>query len=453
MEYLSGADDFWLRMEKPENPLTITGVLHFKGQLTLQALKAKLGDDLLRFQRFRQLVAGHKQLFVQPHWEDDPHFSLGRHVFWRELPAGDDDGLQRLIGELMSTPLDDSKPLWEMYVVEGPRPGTTLVARVHHSLADGFSLIRLMLGLVDEGCEVKLPGGATIPSLGPGGHRLETSVGRLEAARHFAEKLVDSGLRTLRQVPETGPLREVAACAAHLFTMEPDPPSGLKGLLSARKGVAWSDRIPLEGIKERARAYGGTINDLLLGVLAGALRRYLLDNGEQVEGKDLRASVPVNVRPFDLRTEELGNGFGLVFLDLPVGLASAEGRLEVLKARMDALKHSPEPFVTYGLMQAVGLLPAVIQQQLIGLFENKSTAVVTNMPGPTNRISMAGHLVDDAVFFVPQSAGAGVGISIFSYAGAVRIGVATDLALVPEPAALVAAYHAELAEIGVPLEG
>ena len=118
---------------------------------------------------------------------------------------------------------------------------------------------------------------------------------------------------------------------------------------------------------------------------------------------------------------------------------------------MDAIKGSPEAFATYGLMQAVGLTPPAMQEQLVKIFHGKSTAIITNVPGPLGPVKLVGKTIRDLVFFVPQSAGAGIGISIFSYRGKVRVGVVADTGLLPDPNALVEAYESELRDVGIPI--
>jgi len=153
--------------------------------------------------------------------------------------------------------------------------------------------------------------------------------------------------------------------------------------------------------------------------------------------------LPVNLRPDD-EVELLGNRFGLVFLALPVGISDRGERLRVLKERMDAIKDSAEAVVTYAILDVIGMTTPAVETQAVRFFGSKATAVMTNVPGPRQTLYLAGAPVRSLMFWVPQSARLGLGVSIISYAGEVRIGVVTDSGLVPDPDAIVAGFHEEL---------
>jgi WS/DGAT/MGAT family acyltransferase len=205
----------------------------------------------------------------------------------------------------------------------------------------------------------------------------------------------------------------------------------------------WSDPIPLEEVKALGRAMESTINDVLLAALTGALRRYLVERGG--EPVDVRAFIPVNLRPLDEPIpRELGNRFGLVFLQLPVHEAEPRRRLKELKRRMDALKRSPEAAVTFGLLGVVGLMPTAVEQRIIEVLGPRGTLVMTNVPGPRHAVYLAGTRLAGLMFWVPQAAKVALGVSIFSYAGQVTVGVSVDAGLVPDPHRLVSAFQDEL---------
>jgi len=191
----------------------------------------------------------------------------------------------------------------------------------------------------------------------------------------------------------------------------------------------------------------GTVNDVLLTALAGALRRYAEGRGQLADGLTVRALVPVNLRgPEEL--DRLGNRFGIVFLDLPVGVRDPYRRLLVLKRRMDDIKDSLDAPVTFGVLNVMGFAPTPIERQLGYFLAGKTTAIVTNVPGPREQLYLAGSPLRGCMFWVPAPAGLGLGISILSYRGEVTLGVAADAGLIPDPEAIVAAFQAELAEMG-----
>jgi WS/DGAT/MGAT family acyltransferase len=204
--------------------------------------------------------------------------------------------------------------------------------------------------------------------------------------------------------------------------------------------------MPLDRVKACAKSHGATINDLLLAGVTGALRRYMEGRKAPADGLDIRAVVPVNLRP-ESDIIKLGNRFGLVFLSLPVGIPDRLERLHELKRRMDAIKASSEPLVIYGLLNAVGLTGPRVESVALQLFGSKATAVMTNVPGPREEIYLAGKPMRSMMFWVPQSAKLGLGVSILSYAGQVRLGVATDSGLVPDPVSIITAFQDEMEEM------
>jgi WS/DGAT/MGAT family acyltransferase len=235
-----------------------------------------------------------------------------------------------------------------------------------------------------------------------------------------------------------------AGVLGRLATMAADPKTCFKGSLSTQKRCAWSEIMPLEAVKAFGKSVDATINDVLLAGVCGALRHYLIGRGETaVDGMNLRATVPVNLRP-EGPPGELGNRFGLVFLSLPVGLPTRLGRLRELKQRMDAIKQSSEAIVTFGVLNALGLASSEIESQAIAFFGAKATAVMTNVPGPRQEIFMAGKAVRSMMFWVPQAAHLGLGVSILSYAGQVRLGVVADAGLVPRPAEIIEHFQDEM---------
>jgi WS/DGAT/MGAT family acyltransferase len=172
-----------------------------------------------------------------------------------------------------------------------------------------------------------------------------------------------------------------------------------------------------------------------MATASGALRDYMLERGEQVDGLTLRATVPVNLRPLE-HAKKLGNHFGLVFLDLPVGLGNPVHRLEHVAECMNQLKSSRQAIVAYGLLAALGMAPAPVQELALEMFSRKATAVATNVPGPQQQLYLAGSPIREQMFWVPQTGSIGVGLSILSYNGKVHFGMIVDAKLIPDPRAV-----------------
>ena len=224
--------------------------------------------------------------------------------------------------------------------------------------------------------------------------------------------------------------------------MPTDSPTRFKGVPTGAKRVAWSEPLRLPEVKAVAHALGCSINDILLACVAGAMRDYLAEKGEATEGVEVRALVPIDLRS-PAQQGELGNRFGILALVLPVGIEHPLERLFTVRQRMLALKSSLEPPVTLGLIGALGFMPKMVQEQVFSLLLSRATAVMTNVPGPAEMMTIAGSPLKQMLFWVPQSGDIGVGVSILSYAGKVQFGLITDAALTPDPEAMTSRFGRE----------
>jgi diacylglycerol O-acyltransferase / wax synthase len=434
---VSAVDAAWLRMEDPTNLMMVTGVLLFDGRVDPGRLRSVVEERVLAFPRFRQRVEEPPFGVGVPRWVADARFDLDAHLHHVALPApGDKRALEAFVSDLMSTPLDFSKPLWQLHLVEHAG-GSALVSRIHHAIADGIALVQVLLSLTDTTPRPRkrrtdgpgLDAGAGAPLLRAGGWLAQAGFGLV---REPGQALRIAGLGA-----------NAAATLARIALLPPDPHTALKGTLGVKKRAAWSEPIPLAEVKAAGAHAGGTINDVLVTAAAGGLRRYLAGRGDEVAGLDVRASVPVNLRPLD-QAHRLGNQFGLVFLALPLGIEGPVERLAEVKRRMDELKSSLQPVVAFGVLTAIGYLPARLQPLPVQFFGSKSSVVLTNVPGPRERLYLAGEPLRQPMFWVPQSGRLGLGISILSYAGEVLVGVASDAGLVPDPQGIVEGFQAEL---------
>jgi diacylglycerol O-acyltransferase / wax synthase len=444
MSRVSAIDAAWLRMEDPTNLMMVTGVLLFDGRLDQRRLRAVVEERLLAFPRFRQRIQEPPFGVGVPSWAIDRRFDLDYHVRRVALPEpGDKAALEAFVSETMSTPLDFTKPLWQLTVVEHPA-GSALVSRIHHAIADGIALVRVLLSLTDAQARPGRRRPAHPPDLEVGGGSSLLRAGGWLAQIGFG--LVREPAQALRAA---GVGADAAATLARVALMPPDRQTALKGPLGVMKRAAWSEPVPLADVKAAGARAGATINDVLVTAAAGALRRYLAGRGDDVDGLDLRAAVPVNLRPID-EAHRLGNQFGLVFLALPLGIEEPEARLAEVKRRMDELKSSLQPAVAFGALTAIGYLPSPLQPLPIGFFGSKASLVLSNVPGPRERLYLAGEPLGRAMFWVPQSGRLGLGVSILSYAGEVLAGVASDVGLVPDPEAIVKGFQAELAALTAP---
>lgn len=447
-ERLSSVDAAWLRMDRPTNLMMICGVMLFSTRMELQRLRRVISLRMLCFHRFQQRVVDRG---VSAFWELDPHFDLDWHVREIALPgnAGTKE-LDEIVGDLISTPLDPSKPMWQFHLIEIADGASALLLRIHHCYGDGFALMHVVMSMTDESSDWT--------------HRPALDIVPYENRRRSWERILgpvteiigDVG-RCASDVMDTGrnwladPSRAVEvvkmgvdfiAEAAVIANMTPDSCTRLKGAMGVMKRVAWAEPISLFEVKAVSEALSCSINDVLLACVSGALRAYLQAQGDDVTSLVVRTMVPVNLRSQGPITD-LGNHFGLVFLELPINIADPLDRVASVREKMAALKHSQQPMVSLGILAGMGLVPAILRERILDTLADNASAVMTNMPGSRQPRYLAGQLIKRQVFWVPQSGGIGVGMSILSYAGNVDFAIVTDAKRIPDPDAIVKLFNEE----------
>lgn len=454
-ESMSSVDVAWLRMDRPSNRMVICGVLVLDERVPITRLRSTIAKRFLRFARFRQrpvaAAAGYE-------WRTDESFDLARHVARVTLPAGGgDEALEALVSRLVSEPLDHRHPLWQFHLVPNYKRGSALILRIHHCYADGIALIQVLLSMTDADRDGAGPGLAPTPPRSrsdseedPLTQLLAPLTGVLKMASSAGSTLLAKGGELLRDPTQAIALAQqggaLAGEIAKLALMSEDSATRFKGAPGIAKRVAWAKPIALGDVKAIGKALGCSVNDVLLASVAGALRAYLVRRGESVDGVMMRALVPVNLRPPE-KTYRLGNKFGLVFLDLPIGIENPVARLYAVRANMQALKGSYQPVIALGILAAMGAGPQVLQEQLLAMLARNATAVMTNVPGPQQPLYFARARMERLMFWVPQSGNIGMGVSIITYAGGVQFGLITDRNLCPDPERVIDRFAPEFEKL------
>ncbi len=467
-ERMTKVDTAWLRMDSPSNLMMIVGVWVLKPAIKYADLCRRIEDTLLKYPRFGQRV---EQDATGASWVTDEQFDIHQHVVKETLarkPRGRaQEALQDRLAELAVTPLPHDRPLWQFNLVENYQGGSAMLVRIHHCIADGIALIAVTQSMVDggtapvqrrnthvrhEGLEgaqdwiahsvIKPFTDLAVKALGTAG------AGVANAFDFLAEpqKGMDKGLSGSAEMARLA--YQLMRDAAALALMPDDSPTQLKGTPGKRKRVAWCEPIPLEEVKAVGKALNCSINDVLLSCVAGAIAQYLMAHGEDVKGKEIRAMVPVNLRTTE-DAYKLGNRFGLAPVVLPIGLANPIERVYEVRRRMSQLKGSLQPLLAFGLLAVAGLLIKPAQDAMLGLFSRKTTAVMTNVPGPREKLRFLGATLEQSLFWVPQSGSVGLGVSILSYGGGVQFGVITDADLCPRPQEIIDGFEPEFAKLSV----
>lgn len=452
-EKMSPIDTAWLRMDRPSNLMMIVGVTTYETPVNIDQLRQTIHDRVItRYDRFRKRVH-HDSLGAW--WEDDPEFDLDNHIVRRALPgsAGKAE-LQALASEMATEPLNPLRPMWRFDLIEDYQGGSALLSRIHHCIADGIALVGVMLSMTDLSAD-PAPAEQDVPAkprktrrvpqdpihavLDPVVHATQSAFGMTGKLWHSSAELV-SDPDKMAEIGKHG--AGFAAELGKLLVMPADSPTRFKGKTGTVKQVAWCDPIPLDEVKAFGKVLDCSINDVLLSAVAGALRTYLVNQGDDVAGVEIRAMVPVNMRAAGDLT--LGNRFGMVTLALPVYEANPVARLFEVRRRMQEMKGSYQPPLTMVLLGVSGLAPKFIQEKFLDMLANKASAVMTNVPGPRQPLYQCGAKVDQIMFWVPQSGDIGMGVSILSYNGMVQFGLITDRHFVASPEEITSLFVAEL---------
>ena len=448
---MSAVDRSWLRMECPENPMMISAVLVFDQPIALKRLKRTLDERFLTFRRFRQRVVTEGD---RTYWQDDSLFHIDNHIHVLALPGdGGKQELQTLTSDLTSTSLDFRRPLWQIHYIENYQGGCALLVRIHHCIADGISLVRVLLSLTDNSPEPRLSRVSTSSHTKP--HAPQGLRQFASRALHNGQTAIDQAglfLKSIRNDP--GYPFKLATTAGNITVdllklgLAPaEPDTCLKTPLSGRKHVAWADPLSLAEVKVCARALRGTANDVLLCAAAGALQRHFIATGEATPECGVRVAVPFNLRPMRQPIETLGNQFGLVLVTLPVEETDPIMRFRQVQENMNRLKRSYQAQVTYSLLDLFGRGPDVLERRALSMLSNKASAVLTNVPGPKEPVYLAGAKLTQPMFWVPQSGNIGIGLSIFSYAGTVQFGITIDKNIKADPANVMGHFRDSFAEL------
>jgi WS/DGAT/MGAT family acyltransferase len=432
---MSSADAAWLRMDRPTNLMVINSVLWFDEHVDWQRCRAVFVERIVdRFDRFRQRPADG---VASVYWEDVEDLDLDLHFHHLALPApGDRRALQALVGDRSSKPLDRTRPLWEVCFIDGLGAGGAVLVRMHHSIADGIALARVMLTLTDGG-------EAEAIRFGPPPEAGSPVSGIAHAAGALVHEVIETALHPRHAVKLAEGGLEDAQILTKLLLPSADPRTAIRGDQHAEHRVAWSQPVELWRVRRAAAMLGGTVNDVLVAAVTGAMAGYLDAHGDRPD--EVHALVPFNLRPLDQPLpRNLGNRFGLVVLALPVGIEDPVARTAEVKRRMDTIKHGHEGAISYGILELMGHTPALVEARLIDYFSAKGSMVLTNVPGPRRPLSVAGTRLAGVLVWAPCSGSIGMSVSIFSYAGKVTVGFLTDAVLVPDPETLAAGFRAEL---------
>jgi WS/DGAT/MGAT family acyltransferase len=402
-------------MGASDNPMLITAALLLDRHLDHEALEARLEARLAHYPRFREAVVESRLGFGMPRWIEDRTFDVRNHVHRIDtslLPGA--RSVDELVGDLASIPLSRRRPLWRVHVIDGPSPAIVFV--VNHALADGTALLSLLAELVDE----SLPAPATRPSKWGGVSSLRERARRVAAG---------------------------ALAAGRLASMRADPDTPLRGRVGPRKHLAFSRALPLEELRRTAHALETTVTGVLLAAVAGACRTEvasMIPRGNRV----IHALVPIDVpRTASMSRRPLGNHFGSAFVPLPVGTEDIASRVRAARAAARSLQSRRAGIAGARLAAAAGGLSALVERLGVEFFSKRASVVVSSIRGPERALHVCDAAVRDVIVWSPSPGSIALGVTLMSYAGHVRIGVAADAHVVGDARRVVRELESEIARL------
>ncbi|HKJ23905.1 MAG TPA: wax ester/triacylglycerol synthase family O-acyltransferase [Myxococcota bacterium] len=429
-------DAGFLYLERPHSPLHIGCLAVLEEPLPLGALARHIETRMPRMRRYAQRAVGVPLDAGHPTWEDDPGFDVRRHLHAWALPSpGGEAELAEAVGHLLTLPLDRGRPLWDMHLLEGFHGGCVVLQRVHHCMVDGMAGAQLLEVLLDATPDTPNVVGRVEPPpvpLSGGSERLASALGS------FVSGGLRSGVGALTALARPAAaranlerLRSAAFAALHLATDEvPELP--WNGPIGPERRLAFT-RIPMQGVRHIRSRLGGTVNDVVLSIVAGGLHRQLVSVGMSLRGVELTTMVPVSLRSAD-EAASLGNRISAMLIPLAVDLESEIARYAATCAITDRLKARADWVGIDALLALLdGLPPALVagvgKRLRIGRLAN---LITTNVPGPRETRWLCGRRVEGLRPLVPIVDGIGLGIAIFSYDGWLEIGINADAARVPD---------------------
>jgi WS/DGAT/MGAT family acyltransferase len=430
---LTGLDSSFLHLERGSAHMHVAACAVFAGPApAYDELVEAIVSRLHLVPRYRQRLAFVPLGQGRPVWVDDPHFKVAYHVRHTALPRpGDDEDLRRLTGRVFSQALDRDRPLWELWLVEGlAEHRFALLSKTHHALVDGVSGVDIATVLFDTAAQ-PMPVAPSeeewVPRPMPNSIQLLAEA-LLERATVPGEIVrgVRHALRGPRQVAGRlgGALAGLGAVTrAGLLAA---PPSPFNVRIGPHRRFTWV-RGDLNQFKAVKNALGGTVNDVVLTVVAGALGRYMRLHGATTDGVTLKAMVPVSVRA-EIEQGALGNRVAAMWAPLPVGVLDPVERLEMVTAEMNGIKDSGQAVGAQVLTQLSGFASPTIMAQAARLQARQRlfNLVVTNIPGPQFPLFVLGRQLEAIYPMVPLAENTALGIAIMSYDGQLNFGLVTD---------------------------
>ncbi|MFB9317939.1 WS/DGAT/MGAT family O-acyltransferase [Cryptosporangium minutisporangium] len=438
---MSGTDAGFYYAEGENTPMHVGSVAVFEGPApsygdVVRLLLGKLSE----VPRYRQRPVRMPMNLGRPLWVDDPHFQILYHIRHTAVPKpGSEEQVRNLAGRVLGQRLDLSKPLWELWLVEGLADGRwAMINKVHHAMVDGVAGTDLMQLIFDLTPDARQPEPkAWVPRRPPSAASMvfETVADAVAwpMRQALAAPSAIAGLRSPQNLLRRGGVLGGAMLAAGRQMLTPVAPT-LNGAIGPHRRWAWT-QTTVEDVRRVRKAFGGSMNDVVLAAITGGFRDLLAARGQLAPGRVVRTMVPVSIRR-QAERGALNNQVSAVFVDLPVSEPKAKARLDSVRAQMDAHKRTLsayDPRSVPGLVDLVpaGLLAAGVRT-LLRADQPWLQAITTNVPGPPVPLYVLGRRMESLYAYVPIGGGVRTSIGIFSYRDTISFGINVDFDAVPE---------------------
>ncbi len=444
MQPLSGLDSSFLYLEDARQPMHVGSVLVFEGSMDFESFRQTMASRVHLVPRLRQRLAMVPFGIGKPYWVEDPAFNLDMHLQHVALPSpGSWKELRGLAARIFSVPLDRSRPLWEMTFVEGldqipqvPPGSVALINKTHHAAIDGVSgadMMGILLDMTKEPRVFSRPPPRAIPpvpnELQVLSHTARKIMGKPSEIKRVAGELADA-LRAAGKVRDKGVEVPPVPMTA--------PPTPINHTITGQR--IWNTALlELDRVKAIRKITGCTLNDVVLAICAGALRRYLDEKGE-LPAKPLIAMVPVSTRGDD-EHGKMGNKVSAMFLDLATDVADPVERLRVIKEHTQGGKAFEKAGATRAFVDLWDFVPFGLANRVLRLYSRFRVSelhnpvfnvVITNVPGPQVDLYMAGHKLLASMGMAPLVDGMGLLITVLSYNGVLSISPTSSPAVMPD---------------------
>ncbi len=455
---LTALDANFLEIESPTTPMHVGALSRFEGaplrdsagRFRLDDVRRLVAERIALVPRFRQRLLTVPFRAGRPVWVDDPEFDVAYHVNLMTLPSpGSPEQLRRLAEHLHMQLLDRSRPLWELWFVDGLADGTIAeIEKIHHSLVDGVASVDVAMVLCDTSPITReVAAEPWQPLAAPSRSTLwaDSVVEQMAEPTRIMRALWNVVSHPQASADRIGRL---AGAASTLLRRQNLAPRSSLNQAVGRTRILESVHLSLADVRETRRALGGTVNDVVLAAVTGGVRRLLEARGEGVGERPYQALVPVSIRSND-EHDDLGNRVAAIMAPLPVGEPDPLERLRAVRAAMGELKAHGQALATGALLAATEFLPAALAGPVGRLTHRQPfiNLVITNVPGPQQPLYLAGARLLESIPIVPLGGNLDVSVGVFSYDGQLVIGLFADGAACPDVSIFAEGIEKSFAEL------